>query len=60
VLLLDKEVAQKQKFVKGTVLEGTLQYAKEKGDDRGITVTVEWEGVKEGEKVKGSVTRTMA
>jgi protein arginine N-methyltransferase 3 len=59
-LLLDPEVAQKQKFVKGTVLEGTLEYAKEKGDDRGITVTVEWEGAKEGEKVKGSVVRTMA
>jgi protein arginine N-methyltransferase 3 len=60
VLLLDAEVAQRQKFTKGTVLEGTLQYAKEKGDDRGITVTVEWEGVKDGEKVKGNVTRTMA
>jgi protein arginine N-methyltransferase 3 len=60
VLLLDKEVAQQQKFTKGTVLEGTLQYAKEKGDDRGITVTVEWEGDKAGEKIKGSVTRTMA
>jgi protein arginine N-methyltransferase 3 len=60
VLLLDKEIAQKQKFTAGTVLEGTLQYAKEKGDDRGITVTVEWEGGKDGEKVKGNVTRTMA
>jgi protein arginine N-methyltransferase 3 len=60
VLLLDAEVAQRQKFTKGTVLEGTLQYAKEKGDDRGITVTVEWEGSKDGEKVKGNVTRTMA
>jgi protein arginine N-methyltransferase 3 len=60
VLLLDPEVAQQQKFTKGTVLEGTLQYAKEKGDDRGITVTVEWEGGKDGEKVKGNVTRTMA
>jgi protein arginine N-methyltransferase 3 len=57
VLLLDRDVARKQVFTKGTVLEGTLQYAKEKGDDRGITVTVEWEG---GEKIKGSVTRTMA
>jgi protein arginine N-methyltransferase 3 len=37
-----------------------LQYAKEKGDDRGITVTVEWEGDKAGEKIKGNVTRTMA
>jgi protein arginine N-methyltransferase 3 len=60
VLLLDAEVAHRQKFTKGMVLEGTLQYAKEKGDDRGITVTVEWEGGKEGEKVKGDVTRTMA
>jgi protein arginine N-methyltransferase 3 len=60
VLLLDAEVAHRQKFTKGMVLEGTLQYAKEKGDDRGITVTVEWEGGKEGEKVKGNVTRTMA
>jgi protein arginine N-methyltransferase 3 len=60
VLLLDPEVAQKQKFTKDTVLEGTLEYAKEKGDDRGITVTVEWEGAKDGEKVKGSVVRTMA
>jgi protein arginine N-methyltransferase 3 len=60
VLLLDTEVAQRQKFTKGTVLEGFLQYAKEKGDDRGITVTVEWEGDKDGEKVKGNVTRTMA
>jgi protein arginine N-methyltransferase 3 len=60
VLLLDAEVAHRQKFTKGTVLEGTLQYAKEKGDDRGITVTVEWEGGKEGEKVEGNVTRTMA
>ncbi|KAL5114045.1 Ribosomal protein arginine N-methyltransferase rmt3 [Pleosporales sp. CAS-2024a] len=60
VLLLDKEVAQRQKLAKGTTLEGTLQYAKEKGDDRGITVTVEWESSKDGEKVKGSVSRTMA
>jgi protein arginine N-methyltransferase 3 len=60
VLLLDREVAQRQKFTKGTVLEGSLQYAKEKGDDRGITVTVEWEGGNDGEKVKGKVTRTMA
>jgi protein arginine N-methyltransferase 3 len=60
VLLLDAEVAHRQKFTKGMVLKGTLQYAKEKGDDRGITVTVEWEGGKEGEKVKGDVTRTMA
>lgn len=56
VLLLDNEVAKRQKFAKGAVLEGTLEYAKEKGDDRGITVTVEWEA----EKVKGNVTRTMA
>lgn len=60
VLLLDREVAQKQAFPKGTVLEGTLQYAKEKGDDRGITVTVEWEGGEQEKRVKGSVTRTMA
>jgi protein arginine N-methyltransferase 3 len=60
VLLLDKEVAQKQRFSAGTVLEGTLEYAKEKGDDRGITVTIEWEGGKDGEKIKGNVTRTMA
>jgi protein arginine N-methyltransferase 3 len=60
VLLLDREVAKKQAFPKGTVLEGTLQYAKEKGDDRGITVTVEWEGGEQEKRVKGSVTRTMA
>lgn len=60
VLLLDRDVAQKQAFAKGTVLEGTLQYAKEKGDDRGITVTVEWEGGEQEKKVTGSVTRTMA
>lgn len=59
VLLLDRDIAQKHKLKKGTVLEGTLQYAKEKGDDRGITVTLEWEGG-DGEQVKGSVTRTMA
>jgi protein arginine N-methyltransferase 3 len=38
------------------VLEGSLTYAKEKGDDRGITVTVEW---KQGD-VEGRVERTMA
>ncbi|KAH8725058.1 S-adenosyl-L-methionine-dependent methyltransferase [Phaeosphaeriaceae sp. PMI808] len=58
VLLLDRDVAQQQTFTAGTALEGSLQYAKEKGDDRGITVTVEWEGG--DKKVKGSVTRTMA
>ena len=56
VLLLDKEVAEKQVHKKGTVLEGNLTYAKEKGDDRGITVTVEW---KAGDVV-GKVQRTMA
>jgi protein arginine N-methyltransferase 3 len=61
VLLLDREVAAQQAFPKGTILKGTLQYAKEKGDDRGITVTVEWEGEDAGgKKAKGSVTRTMA
>tara|TARA_R110002003_G_scaffold25_22_gene1316 strand:+ start:10854 stop:12176 length:1323 start_codon:yes stop_codon:yes gene_type:complete len=61
VLLLDREVAAQQAFSKGTILKGTLQYAKEKGDDRGITVTVEWEGEDAGgKKAKGSVTRTMA
>lgn len=60
VLLLDKEVAQQQTFSKGTVLEGTLEYAKEKGDDRGITVTLEWEGDSQAGKVKGNVRRTMA
>ncbi len=56
VLLLDKEIAEKQKFKAGTVLKGSLVYAKEKGDDRGITVTVEW---KEGD-IEGRVQRTMA
>jgi protein arginine N-methyltransferase 3 len=56
VLLLDKSVAEKQVFGKGSVLEGSLTYAKEKGDDRGITVTVEW---KQGD-VEGRVERTMA
>ncbi|KAH7083133.1 S-adenosyl-L-methionine-dependent methyltransferase [Paraphoma chrysanthemicola] len=61
VLLLDKEVAARQAFSKGSVLQGTLQYAKEKGDDRGITVSVEWEGEGAGgNKIEGSVTRTMA
>ncbi|KAF2036461.1 S-adenosyl-L-methionine-dependent methyltransferase [Setomelanomma holmii] len=61
VLLLDENVAAQQMFFKGTVLEGTLQYAKEKTDDRGITVTVQWEGEGDGaKKVSGSVTRTMA
>jgi protein arginine N-methyltransferase 3 len=60
VLLLDDEVAAKQKFRKGEVLEGTLQYAKEKGDDRGITVTVEWKGKSEGGEVEGRVRRSMA
>jgi protein arginine N-methyltransferase 3 len=57
VLLLDKDVAEKQTFKKGSMLEGSLTYAKEKGDDRGITVTVEWKG--KGE-VEGRVERTMA
>ncbi len=56
VLLLDKDVAEKQVYTRGTILEGSLTYAKEKGDDRGITVTVEW---KCGE-VLGRVQRTMA
>ncbi|KAF1937393.1 histone-arginine methyltransferase CARM1 [Clathrospora elynae] len=60
VLLLDKEVAEKQVFKKGTVLEGSLTYAKEKGDDRGITVTVEWNGKGEKGDVEGKVERTMA
>ncbi|KAJ4364826.1 Ribosomal protein arginine N-methyltransferase rmt3 [Ascochyta clinopodiicola] len=60
VLLLDEEVAQKQKFKKGDVLEGSLQYAKEKGDDRGITVTVQWKGRGEGGEVEGRVVRSMA
>jgi protein arginine N-methyltransferase 3 len=60
VLLLDDEVAKKQTFSAGTVLEGTLEYAKEKRDDRGITVTVEWEGDGKDGRVKGGVSRTMA
>ncbi|KAF2853071.1 histone-arginine methyltransferase CARM1 [Plenodomus tracheiphilus IPT5] len=60
VLLLDDDVAKKQAFKKGSVLEGTLTYAKEKGDDRGITVTVEWKGKDEQGEVEGSVQRTMA
>jgi protein arginine N-methyltransferase 3 len=57
VLLLDEDVAGKQGFKKGAVLVGTLQYAKEKGDDRGITVTVEWKGRGDAGEVEG---RTMA
>lgn len=60
VLLLDDEVAKKQAFKAGSMLEGTLTYAKEKGDDRGITVAVEWEGKGEQGNVEGSVQRTMA
>ena len=60
VLLLDDEVAKKQSFKKGEVLEGTLQYAKEKGDDRGITVTVEWKGKGENGEIEGKVVRSMA
>ncbi|KAI4618308.1 uncharacterized protein J4E87_007976 [Alternaria ethzedia] len=60
VLLLDQEVAEKQAYKKGTVLEGSLTYAKEKGDDRGITVTVEWKGKGEQGEVEGKVQRTMA
>jgi protein arginine N-methyltransferase 3 len=60
VLMLDKEIAKQQSFASGMVLGGTLQYAKEKGDDRGITVTVEWESDGKDGKVKGNVTRTMA
>jgi protein arginine N-methyltransferase 3 len=60
VLLLDPEVAEKQAYKKGTVLEGSLTYAKEKGDDRGITVTVEWKGKGEQGEVEGKVQRTMA
>jgi protein arginine N-methyltransferase 3 len=60
VLLLDDDVAGKQAFRKGSVLEGTLQYAKEKGDDRGITVTVEWKGMGDVGEVEGRVERTMA
>jgi protein arginine N-methyltransferase 3 len=60
VLLLDREVAEKQSFKKGSVLEGNLTYAKEKGDDRGITVTVEWKGKSESGEVEGRVERTMA
>ena len=60
VLLLDQDVAKKQVFKKGSVLEGTLTYAKEKGDDRGITVTVEWKGNGEQGEVEGRVERTMA
>jgi protein arginine N-methyltransferase 3 len=60
VLMLDKEIAKQQSFASGMVLGGTLEYAKEKGDDRGITVTVEWESDGKDGKVKGNVTRTMA
>lgn len=60
VLLLDNEVARKQTFRAGTELEGTLEYAKEKRDDRGITVTIDWEGDGRDGRVKGSVVRTMA
>lgn len=60
VLLLDDEVAKKQAFKKGSVLESTLTYAKEKGDDRGITVTVEWKGKGEQGETEGMVQRTMA
>ncbi|KAL6709026.1 Ribosomal protein arginine N-methyltransferase rmt3 [Coniothyrium glycines] len=60
VLLLDKEIAEKQAFKAGTVLEGALIYEKEKGDDRGITVTVEWKGQGEQGVVEGSVRRSMA
>ncbi|KAJ4371210.1 Ribosomal protein arginine N-methyltransferase rmt3 [Neocucurbitaria cava] len=60
VLLLDKDIADKQVFEKGTVLEGNLTYAKEKGDDRGITVTVEWKGHGVHGEVSGKVQRTMA
>ncbi|KNG49742.1 wd repeat-containing protein [Stemphylium lycopersici] len=57
VLLLDKEVAEKQAYKKGSVLEGTLTYAKEKGDDRGITVTVEWKGKGEQGDVEGRISK---
>ena len=60
MLLFDKEVSQQQCFPKGTIMEGTLQYAKEKTDDRGITVTVSWEGPGKNGSVKASVTRSMA
>ncbi|KAH7384616.1 histone-arginine methyltransferase CARM1 [Pyrenochaeta sp. MPI-SDFR-AT-0127] len=60
VLLLDRDVSEKQSFKAGTVLEGSLTYAKEKGDDRGITVTVEWKGKTEQGDVEGRVQRTMA
>lgn len=60
VLLFDNEVSQQQCFPKGTILEGTLQYAKEKTDDRGITVTVAWEAPGKDGLVKASVTRSMA
>ena len=60
VLLLDEEVAVQQGFKKGSVLQGSLRYAKEKGDDRGITVTVEWKGKGEQGVVEGRVERTMA
>ncbi|KAF1363168.1 S-adenosyl-L-methionine-dependent methyltransferase [Lizonia empirigonia] len=60
VLLLDDEVANRQKFKKGEVLEGTLQYAKEKCDDRGITVTVEWKGKGVNGEVEGKVVQSMA
>lgn len=60
VLLLDEDIAKKQVFEKGTVLEGSLTYAKEKGDDRGITVTVEWKGQGPHGDAEGKVQRTMA
>jgi len=60
VLLLDDDVAKKQAFNSGSVLAGTLSYAKEKGDDRGITVTVEWKGKGEQGEITGTVQRTMA
>ena len=60
VLLLDRDMRGKQAFTKGTVLEGYLTYAKEKGDDRGITVTVEWRGKGQQGEVEGKVERTMA
>ncbi|KAF1845267.1 histone-arginine methyltransferase CARM1 [Cucurbitaria berberidis CBS 394.84] len=60
VLLLDRDIAEKQVLRKGTVLEGSLTYAKEKGDDRGITVTVEWKGPGDDGEVEGRVQRTMA
>lgn len=60
VLMLDTEIAEKQSFEQGTVLEGTLEYAKEKGDDRGITVTVEWKAKGTRGEVEGKVRRSMA